>query len=80
MSFGGDLRTFDVFDLLGWLTGRKRPGVLQMTRRSTKKRLAFRDVERHAVDGDQLFAAPAPPADAKAHGEVTHRQRRGLRR
>jgi hypothetical protein len=43
MSFGGDLRTFDVFDLLGWLMGRKRPGVLQMTRRSTKKRLAFRD-------------------------------------
>ncbi len=43
MSFGGDLHTFDVFDLLGWLTGRKRPGVLQMTRRSTKKRLAFRD-------------------------------------
>ncbi len=43
MSFGGDLRTFDVFDLLGGLTGRTRPGVLQMTRRSTKKRLAFRD-------------------------------------
>jgi hypothetical protein len=43
MSFGGDLHTFDVFDLLGWLMGRKRPGILQMTRRSTKKRLAFRD-------------------------------------
>jgi hypothetical protein len=43
MSFGGDLHTFDVFDLLGWLMGRKRAGVLQMTRRSTKKRLAFRD-------------------------------------
>jgi len=43
MSFGGDLHTFDVFDLLGWLMGRKRPGVLQMTRRSTKKRLGFRD-------------------------------------
>jgi hypothetical protein len=43
MSFGGDLHTFDLFDLLGWLMGRKRAGVLQMTRRSTKKRLAFRD-------------------------------------
>jgi hypothetical protein len=43
MSFAGDLHTFDVFDLLGWLVGRKKAGVLQMTRRSTKKRLAFRD-------------------------------------
>jgi len=43
MSFAGDLHTFDLFDLLGWLMGRKRAGVLQMTRRSTKKRLAFRD-------------------------------------
>jgi hypothetical protein len=43
MSFGGDLHTFDLFDLLQWLIGRKRAGVLQMTRRSTKKRLAFRD-------------------------------------
>jgi hypothetical protein len=43
MSFAGDLHTFDVFDLLGWLMGRKKAGVLQMTRRSTKKRLAFRD-------------------------------------
>ena len=43
MSFGGDLQTFDVFDLVGWLMGRKRAGILQMTRRSTKKRLAFRD-------------------------------------
>jgi hypothetical protein len=43
MSFGGDLRTFDLYDLLGWLAGRKRAGILQVTRRSTKKRLAFRD-------------------------------------
>jgi hypothetical protein len=43
MGFRGDLRTFDVFDLLGWLMSRKRAGVLQMTRRSTTKRLAFRD-------------------------------------
>jgi len=43
MSFAGDIHTFDVFDLLGWLMGRKRAGVLQMTQRSTKKRVAFRD-------------------------------------
>jgi len=43
MSFAGDLHTFDLFDLFGWLTGRKKAGVLQMTRRSTRKRLAFRD-------------------------------------
>ena len=36
MSFAGDLHTFDIFDLLGWLTGRKKAGVLQMTRRSTR--------------------------------------------
>ena len=43
MSFVGDLHTFDLFDLLGWLMGRKKAGVLHMTRRSTQKRLAFRD-------------------------------------
>jgi len=43
MSFGGELRTFDLYDLFGWLMGRKRAGILQMQRRSTRKRLAFRD-------------------------------------
>ncbi|HXK10136.1 MAG TPA: DUF4388 domain-containing protein [Vicinamibacteria bacterium] len=43
MAFAGDLHTFDLFDLLGWLVGRKKAGVLQVTRRSTKKRLTFRD-------------------------------------
>jgi len=43
VSFAGDLHTFDLFDLFGWLMGRKKAGVLQMTRRSTRKRLAFRD-------------------------------------
>jgi hypothetical protein len=43
MSFGGELRTFDVFDLVGWLVGRRRAGTLHMTRRSTRKRLGFRD-------------------------------------
>jgi hypothetical protein len=43
MSFAGDLATFDIFDLLAWVHGRKRSGTLVMTRLSTKKRLAFRD-------------------------------------
>ena len=43
MSFAGDLSTFDLFDLLAWVHGRRRSGTLVMTRLSTKKRLAFRD-------------------------------------
>ena len=43
MSLVGDLHTFDVFDLLAWVQGRRRSGALIMTRLSTKKRLAFRD-------------------------------------
>jgi len=43
VSFAGDLHTFDLLDLLAWLMGRRKAGVLQMTRRSTRKRLAFRD-------------------------------------
>jgi hypothetical protein len=47
MSFAGDLHTFDIFDLLAWLQGRKRSGALVMTRLSTKKRLAFREGGLH---------------------------------
>jgi hypothetical protein len=43
MSFAGDLRTFDIFDLLAWLAGRRKAGLLTLTRRSTRKTLAFRD-------------------------------------
>jgi uncharacterized protein DUF4388 len=43
VSFAGDLHTFDLVDLFAWLMGRRKAGVLQMTRRSTRKRLAFRD-------------------------------------
>ena len=57
MSFGGDLRTFDLFDLLQWIQGRRKTGVLQLVRRSTKKTLGFRErrpvrlvVERPARD------------------------------
>jgi len=42
MSFAGDIHTFDIFDLLAWVNGRKGSGTLVMTRLSTKKRLAFR--------------------------------------
>lgn len=47
MSLAGDLHTFDIFDLLAWVQGRKRSGALVMTRLSTKKRLAFRDGGLH---------------------------------
>jgi hypothetical protein len=43
VSFAGDLRTFDLVDLFAWMMGRRKAGVLQMTRRSTRKRLGFRD-------------------------------------
>jgi hypothetical protein len=43
MSFAGDLHTFDIFDLLAWLAGRRKSGLLSLTRRSTRKTLAFRD-------------------------------------
>ncbi|MCG6925312.1 MAG: DUF4388 domain-containing protein [Acidobacteria bacterium] len=43
MSFAGDLSTFDLFDLLAWVHGRRRSGTLVMTRLSTRKRLVFRD-------------------------------------
>jgi hypothetical protein len=43
MSFGGDLRTFDLLDTLQWVHGRHRTGVLQLTRRSTRKSFGFRD-------------------------------------
>jgi hypothetical protein len=47
MSLVGDLHTFDVFDLLAWVQGRRRSGVLAMTRLSTKKRLVFREGALH---------------------------------
>jgi hypothetical protein len=47
MSFTGDLTTFDMFDLLAWVNGRKKSGTLRLTRRSTEKRLAFRDGSLH---------------------------------
>lgn len=43
MSFTGALTTFDVFDLLAWVQGRRKSGLLLMTRLSTRKRLSFRE-------------------------------------
>src|SRR3989304_3973043 len=43
MGFTGDLRTFDIFDLLAWVHGRRKSGTLHVTRRSTKKKIALRD-------------------------------------
>lgn len=43
MSFAGDLRTMDVFDLLAWISGRRKAGTMSLARRSTRKTLAFRD-------------------------------------
>jgi hypothetical protein len=43
MSFAGDLQTFDLFDLMSWVAGRRKAGALELTRRSTRKRLGFRD-------------------------------------
>jgi hypothetical protein len=43
MAFGGDLRTFELFDLLGWVGGRRKSGLLNTSRRSTQKRFAFHE-------------------------------------
>jgi hypothetical protein len=42
MSLAGDLATIDLFDVLAWLTGRRKSGLLTVTRRSTVKKLGFR--------------------------------------
>jgi hypothetical protein len=43
MSFAGELSTFDLLDLLQWVHGRRRTGVLKLSRLSTRKTFAFRD-------------------------------------
>ncbi len=43
MSFAGDLRTIDLFDLVAWIMGRRKSGTMALARRSTRKTLAFRD-------------------------------------
>ncbi len=43
MSLAGDLGTFDLFDILSWILGRRKSGLITFTRRSTCKRLRFRE-------------------------------------
>jgi hypothetical protein len=43
MSFAGDLQTFDLLDALQWVLGRRKTGLLKLSRRSTRKTLTFRD-------------------------------------
>jgi hypothetical protein len=45
MAFAGDLHTFDLFDLLSWAMNRRKSGALELTRRSTTKKLSLRDGE-----------------------------------
>jgi len=48
MSFGGDLTTFDLADLLEWIGRRSRTGTLNLTRGATRKRLVFKDGTLHS--------------------------------
>jgi len=42
VSFSGDLRTFELTEILEWVARRKRTGSLTLSRRSTRKKLLFR--------------------------------------
>jgi Domain of unknown function (DUF4388) len=43
MAFAGDLSTINLSDVLSWVTSRRKTGTLELKRRSTDKRLVFRD-------------------------------------
>ncbi|MFN8091016.1 MAG: DUF4388 domain-containing protein [Vicinamibacteria bacterium] len=47
MSFTGDLHTFDLFDLLSWALNRRKGGLLELSRRSTTKKLGLREGAVH---------------------------------
>jgi hypothetical protein len=42
MAFAGDLTTIILSDILSWIASRRKTGTLELKRRSTQKRLAFR--------------------------------------
>jgi hypothetical protein len=42
VSLSGDLQTYELTELLDWITRRKRTGTLSLTRRSTRKKLLVR--------------------------------------
>jgi hypothetical protein len=48
MSFGGDLGTFELADVLEWIGRRTRTGTLHLSRGATRKRLAFKDGTLHS--------------------------------
>ena len=48
MSFGGELKTFPLPDMLDWIARRMKTGSLELKRRSTEKRLTFREGLLHS--------------------------------
>jgi hypothetical protein len=48
MSFGGDLTTFEIADVLEWIGRRSRTGTLHLSRGATRKRLVFKDGTLHS--------------------------------
>ena len=48
MSFGGELKTLPFPDILDWIARRMKTGSLELKRRSTEKRLTFRDGLLHS--------------------------------
>jgi hypothetical protein len=52
MSFVGDLHTIDLFDILAWIAGRKKSGLMTLSRRSTRKRLGLRDGILHTSNSN----------------------------
>ena len=48
MSFAGELKTLPLADILDWIARRMKTGSLELKRRSTEKRLTFREGLLHA--------------------------------
>jgi len=48
MSFGGDLSTFEIADVLEWIGRRSRTGTLHLSRGATRKRIVFKDGTLHS--------------------------------
>ena len=48
MSFGGELKTLSLADILDWVARRRKTGRLDLKRKSTEKKLTFRDGLLHA--------------------------------
>jgi hypothetical protein len=48
LSFGGELKTFPLADILDWVARRMKTGRLELKRKSTEKKLTFRDGLLHS--------------------------------